>query len=269
MGEDLQINVPTGTLVYDDETGELLADLVETDDELIVVQGGLGGRGNATYKTAIRRAPDYAQPGIMGEERHIRLELKVLADVGLVGLPNVGKSSLIRKISASQAVVANYPFTTLVPNLGVVSSGLMGSYVVSDIPGLVPGAHQGAGLGHQFLRHVERTRILVHVVSASPECDPLQDFELITRELSHYSEDLVSRCQVLLLNKIDLIPPSDRAAKAQELSGLAKEKGMKLVTCSCITGEGVKSFQRVLEEVLYAALPGQEQEPYDPMGASE
>jgi GTP-binding protein len=264
-GENLILEVPVGTLVYDDDTGELLVDMVEDGQREVIVRGGKGGKGNAHFKTAIRRTPDFAQDGLSGEELRVRLELKVLADVGLVGFPNAGKSSLIRSISASRAEVADYPFTTVVPNLGVVASGKLGSFVVADIPGLIEGAHEGAGLGHRFLRHVERTRLFVHVLSASPDRDPEADYAAIHHELAMYDEALAERRQIVVLNKIDLHPHGEREALIDRVRRFATGLGQAFAATSCLTGEGIQSFRRLLEDEVCEATPKPDAEPYDPL----
>ena len=205
-GEDLVLEVPPGTLVSDAETQEVLHDLVEADQKVIIASGGRGGQGNMRFKTSTRRAPRFAQPGEPGQTLTIKLELKLLADVGLMGLPNAGKSTLISMLSAAQPKIANYPFTTLTPNLGVVKGPMDEPFVVADIPGLIEGAHEGAGLGIRFLRHVERTRVLVHLIDAAdidPE-DPLAAYRTVNRELSKYSENLAAKPQLVALNKLDI-----------------------------------------------------------------
>ena len=264
-GADLTLKVPVGTIVENEETGEIIADLTEVGESMMIAAGGRGGRGNSSFVTATRRAPEYAQTGIPGDELRVKLSLKVMADVGLVGLPNAGKSTLITKISASKAEVADYPFTTLVPNLGVVASGRLGSYVVADIPGLVSGAHTGAGLGHQFLRHVERCSLLVHLVSMSPDEDPVEAFYTIEKELQLYATELSRRPRILVANKLDLIPRKERAARLKPLEEIAEQTGIPFLTLSCITGEGVKSFQRRLEEAVSSIKEPPKMEPYDPM----
>lgn len=264
-GADLILKVPVGTIIEDEDTGEVLADLTEDKLSILIAAGGRGGRGNLSFVTATRRAPDYAQNGIPGNELRVKLSLKVMADVGLVGLPNAGKSTLITRISASKAEVADYPFTTLVPNLGVVKSGLMGSYVVADIPGLVPGAHSGAGLGHQFLRHVERCSLLVHVVSLSPDTDPLKDLEAVENEIQLYAKELADRPRILVANKLDLVGRKDREAALDGLKLYAAERSIPMLGMSCITGEGVKAFQRRLEAEVAKFKNPLVMEPYDPL----
>ncbi|PSN13256.1 GTPase ObgE [filamentous cyanobacterium CCT1] len=203
-GADLYLEVPCGTVVYDVETDELLGDLVTADQVLCVAQGGKGGLGNRHFLSNRNRAPEHALPGLPGEERRLRLELKLLAEVGIVGLPNAGKSTLISALSAARPKIADYPFTTLVPNLGVVRRPTGDGTVFADIPGLIEGAHQGLGLGHEFLRHIERTRLLLHVVDATAE-HPLDNFHTIQQELEAYGRDLSDRPQVLALNKVDAL----------------------------------------------------------------
>lgn len=240
-GADLVIDVPPGTVVYDDETGELLGDLVEPGETLLVARGGLGGRGNQHFATPTRQAPRLAEKGEPGEERWLRLELKLLADVGLVGLPNAGKSTLLAASSAARPKIADYPFTTLEPVLGVVTipgrDG--GSFVMADIPGLIAGAAQGAGLGHEFLRHVERTRLLVHVLDGSGGLegrDPLADFHTINEELAAYSAELAGKPQVVAINKLDL---PEAQANLPRLRGALERLGYTVFPISAATGEGV------------------------------
>lgn len=254
-GEDLILHVPVGTQVHCEETEELLVDFSEEGQRFKMAAGGIGGQGNSRFVSSTRQAPSFAQEGKPGEEISVLMTLKIIADVGLVGFPNAGKSTLIREISASKARVADYPFTTLTPNLGVVSSSRLGSYVVADIPGLIEGAHAGAGLGHQFLRHVERTRLLVHVVSLAPDRDPLADAEAIERELHLYSEKLTRVHRVFVANKIDLIPRPDREAVLTPIRELAHKYGAPLCVVSCLTREGLKSLLRLLEEGLVRIQP--------------
>jgi GTP-binding protein len=260
-GEDLILRVPVGTQVHSEETEELLVDFSEEGQRVKIAAGGRGGQGNSRFATANRQAPSFSQEGTQGEDIHVQLTLKIIADVGLVGFPNAGKSTLIRAISASKARVADYPFTTLTPNLGVVSSSRLGSYVVADIPGLIEGAHEGAGLGHQFLRHVERTRLLVHIVSLAPDREPLVDAEAIERELRLYSEKLTKVHRVFVANKIDLIPRPEREAAVAPIRELAQRHRAPLCVVSCLTGEGLKVLQRLLEEGLVQIQPEPELSP--------
>lgn len=240
-GDDLIILVPQGTLLKDAETGEVLVDLAEPGQEVVVLKGGRGGQGNARFATSTHKAPRFAQPGEPGEERWLRLELKLMADVGLLGLPSVGKSSFITKVSAARPKIADYPFTTLVPNLGVVPYKDYRSFVLADIPGIIEGAHAGAGLGHRFLRHVERTRLLLHMLDLSwmPERDPIREFEMINRELASFSQELAEKRQVIVFNKIDL--PQVRENMQQLLPWFA-ERDLKVFPVSAATGEGIPAL---------------------------
>lgn len=212
-GEDLTIEVPAGTLVFNAESGDLLHDLVAADQQVVVARGGRGGKGNLHFKSSTNRAPHYAQPGEPGQRFTLRLELKLMADVGIMGLPNAGKSTLISVISSARPKIADYPFTTLTPNLGVVALGGGEPFVVADIPGLIEGAHTGVGLGVRFLRHVERTRLLVHLIDATTieEQDPLQAYRTINHELAMYSQTLAEKPQLVVLNKLD-VTGSDQLA---------------------------------------------------------
>lgn len=218
-GEDLVLPLPLGTIIFDEDTEEVLADLTEAGQRVKIAQGGFHGLGNLRYKSSINRAPRQSSAGTMGEMRNLRLELKVLADVGLLGLPNAGKSTFIRAVSAARPKVADYPFTTLYPNLGVVSVGNHRSFVVADIPGVIEGAAEGAGLGIQFLKHVSRTLLLLHVVDVAPfdGSDPVEAVHIIERELAKFSEELVSRDRWLVLNKLDLLPEEEREAVCDDI----------------------------------------------------
>lgn len=251
-GEDLVLMVPVGTLIKDAHTGEILADLNKAGMRWTAARGGSGGRGNARFVTPTRQAPRIAEEGRDGESRELLLELKLLADVGLVGLPNAGKSTLIAAVSAARPKIADYPFTTLVPNLGVVQYGDAPPFVMADIPGLIEGAHQGAGLGIRFLRHIERTRVLVHVVdmAAVPSEDPLAPYRVIERELSQYSENLAQKPRLLALNKTDLI--SDVTAR-ESLLQVYKDIGHPVVAISALTRQGLDDFLRTLVHVLQQA----------------
>lgn len=216
-GEDLLVRVPVGTQVVDDETGEPMGDLVAHGQQLLVAQGGFHGLGNTRFKSSTNRAPRQSKPGTPGEVRRLRLELKLLADVGLLGLPNAGKSTFIRAVSSATPKVADYPFTTLYPNLGVVKVDYERSFVIADVPGLIEGAAEGAGLGIQFLKHLSRTRLLLHLVDVAPydQTDPVDNVRKIERELEQYSDALAGQPRWLVLNKIDLLPEDERDARCQ------------------------------------------------------
>ncbi|MGD8316791.1 MAG: GTPase ObgE [Myxococcales bacterium] len=248
-GADVRIEVPVGTQVYDDDTGALLADLREHGAEIVVARGGRGGRGNIKFATPYDRAPRRAQPGTPGEKKNIRLVLKLLADVGIVGFPNVGKSTFIATVSRARPKVADYPFTTLVPNLGVVSLGVDRTFVIADIPGIIEGASEGAGLGLRFLKHVERTRLLLHMVSVDPdpERDPVEDFETLMAELERFEPSLLERPMVVAVSKCDL--PEAREAYEKVHQAL-EPKGFQVFAISSATGEGLTP----LLEALWATL---------------
>ena len=248
-GADCVIPVPQGTVVRDAETGRVIGDLVAVGEQLCVARGGKGGRGNKHFATATRQAPRFAEKGLPGQERSIGLELKVLADVAVIGFPNVGKSSLIARVSAARPRIAEYPFTTLVPNLGVVAGPDDTSFVMADMPGLVVGAHEGAGLGHRFLRHVERARMLVHMLDAAAVegRDPVEDYYAINRELELHDARLRRLPQIIALNKMDL-PDAREAAPAIE-AGLADE-GYRLLRISAATGEGLGELVYAIADTL-------------------
>lgn len=233
---DVVVAVPIGTLVKDADTGDVLADLAADGQCFIAARGGIGGRGNARFATARNRAPRFAQDGISGEERKLLLELKLLADVGIIGMPNVGKSTFIARVSAARPKIADYPFTTLTPNLGVVRLDVDASFVIADIPGLIPGASQGLGMGVRFLRHVERTTLLLHIIDIKEDSDPLTDFEAINRELSQFSPELAQKPQIVGINKLDL--SVTRARIKKEIDNFC-EKGIEISAFSAVTGEGI------------------------------
>ncbi len=247
-GKDLVLRVPIGTLVKDEETGIVMADLKNHEQSYVVAKGGHGGKGNAKFANAIRRTPRFAEPGTKGEGREIILELKLLADVGLIGFPNVGKSTILASITSAKPKIANYHFTTLKPNLGVVSIGEGHSYAMADIPGLIEGASEGAGLGLEFLRHVERTKLLLHVIDASgqEDRDPVEDFYKINDELKQYSEKLSEKEQIIVLNKMDL-------PQSQENLERIKEKfssDYEIIEVSAATGEGLDALKKRAYERL-------------------
>lgn len=257
-GDDMILKVPVGTLVFDEEGEELLADLNKPGQRILVVQGGRGGRGNQHFAKPWHQAPREKEEGQAGEERRLRLELKLLADVGLVGFPNAGKSTLISVISAARPKIANYPFTTLQPNLGVVNvdggTGRHGTelgrtFVVADLPGLIEGASQGAGLGIRFLRHVERTRLLVHLIDTSDatDADPLEAFEIINAELAAFSAGLMAKPMIVVASKLDAT--TDRS-RLEELQTFCKKKGLEFHAISAATGEGVKELMQGLADAL-------------------
>jgi GTP-binding protein len=240
-GENLLVPVPLGTLVRDDATDELLKDFSSLGEQLVVAQGGLGGRGNASFVSSRRQAPRYAQGGQKGETRWIRLELKLLADVGIIGLPNSGKSTLVSRISAARPKIADYPFTTLNPCLGAVRYREDKTFVVADIPGLIEGAHQGSGLGTTFLRHIERTHILIHLIDGSifAPLNPFKAFKIINNELKLYSPSLVDKPQVIAINKMDLPESRENYPKLKEYF---EDLHLKIFPISAATGKGVKSL---------------------------
>ncbi len=255
-GEDLYINVPIGTIIKDVETGKVVADLSKPGQEELVLKGGKGGKGNSHFATSTRQVPRFAQAGEEGEEKEVILELKLLADVGLLGFPNVGKSTFLSVVTDAKPKIANYHFTTIEPNLGVVKTKNGDSFVIADIPGIIEGASAGVGLGIQFLRHVERTRLLLHVidVSGTEGRDPVQDFYTINEELKKYSEKLSSRKQIIVANKIDIMQDDSNYKKLEEL---AKKENLEIYKISGATGEGVEKLLNRVSEVL-KTLPKEE-----------
>ena len=241
-GRSLDVDVPVGTVVYDDATGERLHDFTTPGDRFLIARGGKGGRGNARFATSTHQAPTEHEPGRPGEEKRLRLELKLLADVGLVGFPNAGKSTLISRISAARPKIADYPFTTLEPNLGVVQMEGFKSFVVADIPGLIEGAHLGHGLGIQFLRHVERTRLLAHLVDVSEGSgrDPAHDFETVMAELASYSEELAKKPMIVVATKMDA---AQDPARVEALRAAAAARGLPLYAISSVTGQGIDALK--------------------------
>jgi len=248
-GEDLYVPVPIGTVVSDAETGEQLGDLVREGETLLVARGGKGGWGNTRFKSSTNRSPRQYGPGLPGEKRVLALELKVIADVGLLGLPNAGKSTLISAVSAARPKIADYPFTTLHPNLGVVSVGEHRSFVMADIPGLIEGAAEGAGLGIRFLKHLQRTRVLLHLVDIAPpdpEADPVKDVRSIVAELKKFSKDLTEKPRWLVLNKIDLLPEKEADARCKDIVRRLKWKG-PTYRISGVTKQGT---QQLMQDVM-------------------
>ncbi len=239
-GGPLELRVPPGTIVKDAASGETIVDLGEAGTRFVIAKGGRGGLGNMNFATSTNQAPRHAEKGTKGEEKDLVLELKLLADVGIVGFPNAGKSTLIARVSRARPKIADYPFTTLVPNLGVVGWRDR-SFVVADIPGLIEGAHEGLGLGHQFLRHVERCRVLVHLVDGAPpeeDREPKKDLDSIDRELALYSKELASKPQIVAVNKVD-VPEAREAAKKLEAALKRRKKAPKVIAISAVTGEGI------------------------------
>ena len=253
QGDDVYVEVPPGTVVRDAETGEFIADLMEEGQKVLVAQGGQGGRGNAAFATSTNQAPRIAERGAPGQERWLYLELKLIADVGIVGMPNAGKSTLLSVVSAARPKIAAYPFTTLEPNLGVVALGDYTSFVMADIPGLIEGAHAGAGLGHEFLRHIERTRMIIHLLDGT-SADPLGDYQSINEELALFDPELARKPQLVVLNKMDL--PQAQALWPSVKKAM-KARGQKALSISAVTGEGVKEMLRSVAEML-ASLPKEE-----------
>ena len=277
-GADLILQVPVGTLVYDEQSGETIADLATSGQRVLVAHGGRGGRGNQHFAKPWHQAPREHEEGQPGEERHLRFELKLLADVGLIGFPNAGKSTLISVISAARPKIANYPFTTLEPNLGVVNADssvdkesreIGRTFVVADLPGLIEGAHEGAGLGIRFLRHVERTRLLVHLIDTSDanDTDPVHSFEIITGELRAFSESLAEKPMMVVATKLDAT--TDRT-RLDELRNFCKQRSLEFHAISAVTGEGVRDLVRAIADAL-EKIPraAQESLPDLPTGHSE
>jgi GTP-binding protein len=253
-GTDVVLRVPVGTLIADADTGESVADLAQHEARALLAKGGRGGLGNLHFKSSTNRAPRQSTPGEAGEQRRLKLELRVLADVGLLGMPNAGKSTLIRAISAARPRVADYPFTTLVPNLGVVRIDENRSFVVADIPGLIEGAADGAGLGHRFLRHLQRTRLLLHVVDLAPldpGTDTVADARAIVKELKRYDEALHAKPRWLVLNKLDLIPDAERDARIAAVVKALRWKG-PVFAISALTGEGCRALVYAVQTWLEA-----------------
>ena len=251
-GEDRIIQVPIGTMVYVEETGEMIGDLTEDEQMLKVVQGGFHGLGNLRYKSSVNRAPRQSKPGSEGETRELRLEMKVLADVGLLGLPNAGKSTLISSVSQATPKIANYPFTTLYPNLGVVKVDAYQSFVIADIPGIIEGAAEGAGLGIQFLKHLSRTSLLLHLVDVAPmdvDEDPVESVNVIENELKKFSDELGERDRWLILNKVDLIPEDMRQEHCDDIVKRLKWKG-KVFMISAATGLNTKELtNKIMQDI--------------------
>lgn len=253
-GEDITLKMPVGTIISDAETGEVLHELLTPGEVITIAKGGDGGFGNMRFKSSINRAPRQKTPGWPGEKKHLKLELKVLADVGLLGMPNAGKSTLIAAISNARPKIADYPFTTLHPNLGVVRVGPEQSFVVADVPGLIEGASQGAGLGHQFLRHLQRTRLLLHLVDVAPfdeGVDPVAQAKAIVQELKNYDKALYDKPRWLVLNKLDMVPADEREARVKDFVKRFRYKG-PVFTISALTREGCEALIQAVYQHLKA-----------------
>ncbi|WP_022851142.1 GTPase ObgE [Limisalsivibrio acetivorans] len=245
-GEDLIIKVPVGTLVYDVETNDLVADVTQKGEQVIVAKGGRGGRGNTAFVSPTHRAPRQCEPGNDGEKRLLRLELKLIADVGIIGMPNAGKSTFISTVSAARPKVADYPFTTLVPSLGVVKSDYGEPFVLADMPGLIEGAHEGVGLGTRFLRHIERTRVLLHFVDASDEVSMKERYDTIQNELSRYGKGIADKRKLVAATKIDSAHPEN----LEEFEAYMDELGIKLFKVSSVAGNGVKELTDAIAGII-------------------
>ncbi len=251
-GEDLIIKVPEGTVILDDETGKVIADMSSGNMQETILRGGRGGKGNMNYATATMQAPQYAQPGQDAQERWVRLELKVIADVGLVGFPNVGKSTLLSRVTNARPKIANYHFTTLNPNLGVVDLDGSKGFVIADIPGLIEGASEGIGLGHEFLRHIERTKVIIHMVDAASTegRDPVADIQAINSELEAYNPELLTRPQVIAANKIDALYDDGTESPIDRLRAEFEPKGITVYPISAVSGQGLKELLYAVRELL-------------------
>ena len=250
-GEDRVIQVPVGTIATDGETGELVHDFSTPGEQIVIARGGRGGRGNAQFATSTNRAPRYHEDGQPGDVRSLQLELKLIADVGLVGFPNAGKSTLISRISAARPKIADYPFTTLEPHLGVVAYGDEGSFVVADIPGLIEGAHEGTGLGLEFLRHVERTKLIAHVIDVSSTGrDPIDDYLTISRELELYKTELTEKPKIIVASKMDAV---DDSLRVENLKNFCARRGFEMFEISAVTGLGIDELitgmGRIIEQM--------------------
>ena len=245
-GEDIVIEVPLGTIISDQETGEILGDLIQNDQELAILSGGIGGKGNKHFATSTNRAPRFAQSGIPGESKDLKLILKHLADIGLIGLPNAGKSTLLSCLTMARPKIDGYPFTTIVPNLGILDLDDEKSLTIADIPGLIEGASEGKGLGHRFLRHIERTKFLLHVIdiSQAPADDPLRDYYILEDELKRYDTSLLRKKRIIIVNKIDLERPD--GLKPEDIILKINKNGFKAIPVSALTGEGIRELKILL-----------------------
>ena len=259
QGGDIELRVPVGTVVKEAGTGEILSDLIRHGQKYLAAKGGKGGRGNASFASSTHQAPREFEKGKPGEDKELILELKLIADAGLIGFPNVGKSTLISKISAARPLIADYPFTTLIPHLGVVDSGGSRSFVVADIPGLIQGAHLGHGLGVQFLRHIERTKILIHIIDVSPYSgrDPVDDYHVVMKEITAFNREVAGRSQILVANKIDLLGRDKERLNA--VKELAERERLPFYAISAVKGAGLKTLVAAIAETLERLRPGDDQ----------
>jgi len=249
-GEDIVIEVPLGTIISDNQTGEILGDLIQHEQELAIVSGGIGGKGNKHFATSTNRAPRFAQNGIPGESKDLKLTLKHLADIGLIGLPNAGKSTLLSCLTMARPKIDGYPFTTIVPNLGILDLDDENSLTIADIPGLIEGASEGKGLGHRFLRHIERTKFLLHVidVSQAPAEDPLRDYYVLEDELERYDTSLLHKKRIIIVNKIDLERPD--GLKPEDIILKINKTGFETIAVSALTGKGIRELKKFLKESI-------------------
>ena len=254
-GSDLILDLPLGTLIQELDTGRVLADLIHDDEQIALVPGGKGGKGNQHFATSTNRAPRFAQPGSPGQEIRLKLSLKFLADIGLIGLPNTGKSTLLSRLSMARPKVGSYPFTTLIPNLGVMTLEDESSVVIADIPGLIRGAGHGKGLGHRFLRHIERTGLLLHLLDITyrPERDMLEDYKILRNEMVEYNPALMNKPELVLINKMDLYDPGLR--DVNELKNELEINGVTCLTISAITGEGLDKLRRTIFDLVRLKIP--------------
>ncbi|UCB51396.1 MAG: GTPase ObgE [Deltaproteobacteria bacterium] len=245
-GKDVILEVPLGTIIYDQESGQLLADLIKEDQEIFLIPGGKGGKGNQHFATSTNRTPRIAQPGLPGQEKILKLSLKYIADIGLIGLPNAGKSTLLSRLTKARPRIDSYPFTTLVPNLGVIIFDDESTLIMADIPGLIEGASEGRGLGHRFLRHIERTRLLLHLIDITyvPEDELLEDFFTLKNELTKFDPSLMQKDEMVLINKIDIRSPEHR--NIESITTALEEMGIDALPISALTGEGLDEVKQVL-----------------------
>ncbi len=247
-GPDIIIDVPIGTIVYDNDSGDMIADLILDNQEILILKGGEGGQGNCRFATSTNRAPRHAQPGLPGQEKRLRLSLKYLADVGLIGLPNAGKSTLLSRLTMANPKIDNYPFTTIIPNLGVIEYEDNSTYTIADIPGLIEGASEGKGLGYRFLRHIERTGFLLHLIDITHNSNEnlLEDFNILQNELTKYSSTLTNKDSLVVINKIDKSSSENRDIKS--VRSALKHKGIESIAVSAKTGEGLDILKKVLKK---------------------